>query len=93
MVHSSHSNLRLVPFLIAGALIGAAGVAAFGLVHAAIIVPIWARLAPGIPFAIVAGLTMGALTVVYVLSGAAIGPLASLLARRPRRRRALPVSS
>jgi hypothetical protein len=205
MVHSSDSNLRLVPFLIAGALIGVAGVPAFGLVHAAVIVPIWTRLARGIPFAIVAGLTMGwalyellrafdsqrhrrmvlaigfgvvlwitlvpmtllgvalraaglhrpdsswevvaecaisasagfalgrfigghwrpatalgsaslaltltqagplslltsvraarlfwALTVVYVLCGATLGPLASLLARRPRRRRALPVSS
>lgn len=59
MVHSSRSNASLVAFLAAGAVIGLTGVAAFGLVHAAIIVPIWTRLAGGIPFGVVAGLTMG----------------------------------
>jgi hypothetical protein len=35
------------------------GVLSFGLLHAAIITPIWTRLPGGVPFAIVAGVTMG----------------------------------
>ncbi len=35
------------------------GVALFGAIHAAIIVPIWRRLAGGIPFGVVAGLAIG----------------------------------
>jgi hypothetical protein len=49
----------LIACLIAGALIGLAGVLLFGLIHAAIIVPIWTRLLRGVPFALVAGVAMG----------------------------------
>jgi hypothetical protein len=50
---------RLTAFLIAGAVTGLLGVALFGAIHAAIIVPIWTRLAGGIPFAVGAGLAIG----------------------------------
>jgi hypothetical protein len=50
---------RLAAFLIAGAVIGLLGVALFGVIHAAIIVPIWTRLSGGIPFAVGAGLAIG----------------------------------
>ena len=50
---------RLAAFLIAGAVIGLLGVALFGAIHAAIIVPIWTRLSGGIPFAVGAGLAIG----------------------------------
>jgi len=46
-------------FLVAGAAIGLLGVALFGAIHAAIIVPIWTSLLGGIPFGVVAGLAMG----------------------------------
>src|SRR5438445_13380986 len=50
---------RLTAFLIAGAVTGLLGVALFGAIHAAIIVPIWTRLSGGIPFAVGAGLVIG----------------------------------
>lgn len=50
---------RLTAFLIAGAVTGLLGVALFGAIHAAIIVPIWTRLSGGIPFALGAGLAIG----------------------------------
>lgn len=50
---------RLTAFLIAGAVTGLFGVALFGAIHAAIIVPIWTRLSGGIPFAVGAGLAIG----------------------------------
>jgi hypothetical protein len=50
---------RLTAFLIAGAVTGLLGVALFGAIHAAIIVPIWTRLTGGIPFAVGAGLAIG----------------------------------
>ncbi len=50
---------RLTAFLIAGAVTGLLGVALFGAIHAAIIVPIWTRLTGGIPFGVVAGLAIG----------------------------------
>jgi len=49
----------VIAFLIAGAGIGLLGVALFGVIHAAIIVPIWTSLLGGIPFGIVAGMAMG----------------------------------
>jgi hypothetical protein len=45
--------------LIAGGIVGLLGVAAFGLVHAIIIFPIWRRLLGGLPFGIVGGIVMG----------------------------------
>jgi hypothetical protein len=45
--------------LLAGALTGLLSVALFGVIHAAIIVPIWTRLSGGIPFAVGAGLAIG----------------------------------
>ena len=45
--------------LIAGAVVGLVGVAAFGLIHALIIVPIWPSLLGGVPFGMVGGLAMG----------------------------------
>jgi hypothetical protein len=53
------SSPSLIAFLIAGAVIGLVGVVLFGLIHAAIIVPIWTRLPGGIPFGLVAGVAMG----------------------------------
>ena len=50
---------RLTAFLIAGAVMGLFGVALFGAIHAAIIVPIWTRLGGGIPFGVVAGIAIG----------------------------------
>jgi len=50
---------RLTAFLIAGAVTGLLGVALFGVIHAATIVPIWTRLSGGIPFAVGAGLAIG----------------------------------
>jgi hypothetical protein len=50
---------RLTAFLIAGAVTGLLGVALFGAIHAAIIVPIWTRLSGGIPLAVGAGLAIG----------------------------------
>ena len=41
-----------------GALLGIAGVAVFGMVHAIAIVPIWRRLIGGLPFAITAALAV-----------------------------------
>ena len=55
----SAPSKRLTAFLIAGAVTGLLGVALFGAIHAAIIVPIWTRLAGGIPFAVGAGLIIG----------------------------------
>jgi hypothetical protein len=55
-LQSSSSPLA---FLAAGALIGLVGVALFGLIHAAIIVPIWGRLLGGLPFGVLAGVAMG----------------------------------
>lgn len=49
---------ELIPFLIAGVIVGLIGVAAFGIVHAIIISPIWRNLSGGIPFAIAGGLAM-----------------------------------
>jgi hypothetical protein len=50
---------RLTAFLIAGATIGLLGVVLFGVIHAAIIIPIWTRLLGGMPFGVIAGLAMG----------------------------------
>jgi hypothetical protein len=44
--------------VLSGLAVAAAGVAAFGLAHALIIVPIWTRLFGGIPFAIAAGIAL-----------------------------------
>jgi hypothetical protein len=53
--------------LLAGLITGLFGVAAFGVVHALTIVPIWRRLAGGIPFGVAAGVAMGwALYEVYL---------------------------
>ena len=52
-------STRLIAFLIAGAVTGLLGVALFGVIHAAIIVPIWTSLAGGIPFGVGAGLAIG----------------------------------
>ena len=52
-------SVKLTAFLIAGAVTGLLGVALFGAIHAAIIVPIWTRLLGGIPFGVVAGLAIG----------------------------------
>jgi len=49
----------LIPFLIAGVIVGLVGVAAFGIVHAITIFPIWRNLSGGVPFAVVGGLAMG----------------------------------
>ena len=49
----------LIAFLIEGAVTGLLGVALFGAIHAAIIVPIWTSLGGGIPFGVVAGLAIG----------------------------------
>ncbi len=49
----------LLASLVAGAGIGLLGVALFGLAHALAIVPIWTRLAGGIPFGVAAGVAMG----------------------------------
>lgn len=53
-----HVSRELMAFLIAGVIVGLIGVAAFGLVHAIIIFPIWRRLSGGLPFAIAGGLAM-----------------------------------
>ncbi len=45
--------------IVAGAFVGVAAVALFAAVHAMIIVPIWWRLASGIPFALVTGAAAG----------------------------------
>lgn len=45
--------------LIAGVIVGLIGVAAFGLVHAIIISPIWRSLSGGVPFAVAGGVAMG----------------------------------
>jgi hypothetical protein len=50
---------RLTAFLSAGAVTGLLGVALFGVIHAAIISPIWTSLLGGIPFAVGAGLPIG----------------------------------
>ena len=49
---------ELITFLIAGVIVGLIGVAAFGIVHAITIFPIWRNLSGGIPFAIAGGLAM-----------------------------------
>ena len=49
---------ELIPFLIAGVIVGLIGVAAFGLAHAIIISPIWRNLSGGIPAAVAGGVTM-----------------------------------
>ena len=49
---------ELMPFLIAGVIVGLIGVVAFGIVHAIIISPIWRNLSGGVPFAIVAAVAM-----------------------------------
>ena|GEM_PF-3364151 len=75
--HLPSSNL--VAFLIAGAVTGLLGVALFGVIHAAIIAPIWTSLFGGIPFAVGAGLPIG--WAFYELRGAArsnVGVIRSL---------------
>ena len=47
---------RVAPVVIPGIVVGAFALLAFGSVHARLIVPIWSRLAGGIPFAMLAGL-------------------------------------
>jgi hypothetical protein len=59
MIRALLPSNRLTAFLIAGVLAGLLGVALFGVIHAAIIVPIWTRLSGGIPFAVGAGLAIG----------------------------------
>jgi hypothetical protein len=59
MMKFQQRSSALTPFLIGGAAIGLLGVAAFGLVHAVVIVPIWTRLSGGIPFGVVSGVAMG----------------------------------
>ena len=49
----------IIAFLIAGAVTGLLGVALFGVIHAAIISPIWTSLPGGVPFGLVAGLAIG----------------------------------
>ena len=51
--------LRRVTGIIAGGVVGAVGVATFGVVHALAIVPIWDRLAPGLFFAVPSGALIG----------------------------------
>jgi hypothetical protein len=51
--------LRRVTGIFAGGVVGAAGVAAFGVIHALAIVPIWDRLAPGLFFAVPSGALIG----------------------------------
>ena len=50
---------RLAPILIPGIAVSIFAVLAFGTVHAWLIVPIWSRLAGGLPMALVAGLALG----------------------------------
>lgn len=50
IIKSLLPSSKLAAFLIAGAATGLLGVALFGAIHAAIIVPIWTRLFGGIPF-------------------------------------------
>jgi hypothetical protein len=45
--------------IVAGGVVGALGVAAFGVVHALAIVPIWDRLASGLLFAVPSGALIG----------------------------------
>jgi hypothetical protein len=59
MIRTLLPSKRLTAFLIAGAVTGLLGLALFGAIHAAIIVPIWTRLSGGIPFAVGAGLAIG----------------------------------
>jgi hypothetical protein len=59
LTRTNHPSSRLTAFLIAGAVTGLVGVALFGAIHAAIIVPIWSSLGGGIPFGVVAGFTIG----------------------------------
>ena len=54
-----HPSPSLIAFLAAGALTGVIGVVLFGLIHAAIIAPIWTALLGGIPFGLVSGVAMG----------------------------------
>jgi hypothetical protein len=49
---------RLAPILLPGIVTGTAALLSFGAVHAWLIVPIWSRLAGGIPFALLAGLAL-----------------------------------
>ena len=50
LTRTNQPSNRLTAFLIAGAVTGLFGVALFGAIHAAIIVPIWSSLGGGIPF-------------------------------------------
>ncbi|HKQ61497.1 MAG TPA: hypothetical protein VJS92_09390, partial [Candidatus Polarisedimenticolaceae bacterium] len=49
---------RWLPFA-AGIAAGLCGLGLFGLAHAALIVPIWSRLAGGLPFVLASGAAMG----------------------------------
>lgn len=49
---------RLAPVLVPGVAVGLSAVLAFGAIHAVLIVPIWSRLAGGIPLALLAGLSL-----------------------------------
>jgi hypothetical protein len=59
LTRTNEPSGRLTAFLIAGAVTGLFGVALFGAIHAAIIVPIWSSLGGGIPFGVVAGFAIG----------------------------------
>jgi hypothetical protein len=48
----------VVRLLFCGGLLGVAGLLLFGTIHALAIVPIWSRLAAGLPFTVVAGLAV-----------------------------------
>ena len=49
---------NLAPILVSGIVVGTGALLAFGFIHAWLIVPIWSRLAGGIPVALVAGLAL-----------------------------------
>ena len=55
---SARALQRLAPILIPGIAVSIFAVLAFGTVHAWLIVPIWSRLAGGLPMALVAGLAL-----------------------------------
>ena len=58
-IRTNLPSSSIIAFLIAGAVTGLLGVALFGVIHAAIISPIWTSLPGGIPFGVVAGLAIG----------------------------------
>jgi hypothetical protein len=49
----------LLPALLAGSVTGVVGVAAFGIIHAYLIEPIWRSLLAGVPFGIIGGVAIG----------------------------------